>query len=238
VASRRLQHTHSRTHPLTHTLTRTNNREVQQWCAASCRRLCSAPTPGSPEEPRSSSSSSSSSSSGSGRHGDFEAAEDFEVASSRSAPSALAPFHFIHDLFVSSVTARLQGESGPGSGSGGSGSPSDELLHAVGSREVMQQLEHPLLKKYRFDPMDFVAGARMAHERILECLFAPDLRLRLDGYVRSCQSYELLEEVCCEEALESFLDHASSGHGGKVHVTSALARQCEFAKLTKYNVRR
>ena len=235
MARRRLQHTHSRTLPLTHTLTRTNNREVQQWCAASCRRLCSAPTPGSPEEPRSSSSGSGSGSS-SGRHGDFEAAEDFEVVSSRSAPSALAPFHFIHDLFVSSVTARLQGGpgSGPGSGSGGSGgpgsgsgpgSPSDELLHAVGSREVMQQLEHPLLKKYRFDPMDFVAGARMAHERILECLFAPDLRLRLDGYVRSCQSYELLEEVCSEEALESFLDHASSGHGGKEHVTSALARQ-------------
>jgi len=129
------------------------------------------------------------------RHPDFHIAEEFEKSLNTS--SIQSATKFFHDMFVTI-------------------SVSDErpVLQHVGSRLVLEQLKHPLLHRHGFDVLDFIAGARLAHERVLDCLYAADLPLQHNGHFRRGPSYELLEDVCSDEALDSFLEHAVSGHGG------------------------
>lgn len=117
------------------------------------------------------------------------------------------------DLLFSSSESKSESEKGGGGGR--VGCEEEKLIDFVGSRHVLRELQHPLLLKYHFDPLDFIAGCRLAHTRVLECLYAKDLRHHLDGHVSQGPSKAFLEQVCSTEALESFLDHAEHGHGGE-----------------------
>lgn len=141
------------------------------------------------------------------RHPYFNIHEEFEKT--LAFPGILAPFQYVAKLWVS---ARSESEGGEG---GGDGDHEKKLSAHVGSRQVLRELRHPLLLKYHFDPLDFIAGCRLAHTQILACLYAKDLRHHLGGYVSQGPSRAFLEEVCSPEALESFLDHADRGHGGE-----------------------
>jgi hypothetical protein len=154
------------------------------------------------------SSSGSSSDSGRSRHPDFDVAEDFEKK--LDSIDIFSPFKFVSNiLFSSSFSSSSTSESEGGADS------DKELLKFVGSRHVLSELQHPLLLRHGFDALDFIAGARLAHARVLESLHAQDLRHFLDGHVRQGPAKAFLEEVCSPEALQSFLDHADSGHGGE-----------------------
>lgn len=131
------------------------------------------------------------------KHPYFAIHEEFEKDLASS--DIFAPFSFISNILFASES---ESES--------------ELINFVGSRRVLKELQHPLLLKYKFDPLNFIAGTRLAHTRILECLYARDLRHYLDGHVSHGPSKSFLEEVCSPEALQSFLDHADNGYGGEL----------------------
>lgn len=138
-----------------------------------------------------------------GRHPDFALHEDFQK--NLSSAGIFAPLKFMSTLFAAPSKEDALVAS------------HQQLLNHISGHHVLDELKHPLLDKYHFDPLEFVEGCKFAISKVLQCLYSRDLQHFLEGSIHQGQSKAVLESVCSPKALESFLDHVQGGYGGTLY---------------------